>query len=94
VEEKLLGTAFGVLTMMQNVLTVVIPPINGFIKDRTSSIHGGYTWVEVSFVCISFMGLLTQLCVYIWDVKKRGNLLQSKDPGNKFNEYLTREIRK
>ena len=35
VEEKLLGTAFGVLTVMYNVLTVVIPPINGFIKDRT-----------------------------------------------------------
>ena len=88
VEEKLLGTAFGVLTTLQNVLTAIIPPVNGFIKDKTSEINQGYTWVEVLFVIISLLGLLTHLAVYIWDVKKRGTLLQSKDPSTKFTEYL------
>lgn len=50
VEEKFLGTAFGVLTVIQNLLTVAIPPITGLIKENTSEINMGYTWVEIFFL--------------------------------------------
>lgn len=50
IEEKFLGTAFGILTVIQNLGTAVIPPLDGVIKDQTADINGGYTWVEVFFV--------------------------------------------
>ena len=57
------------------MLTVAIPPINGLIKEKTSDINMGYTWVEIFFVALSLLGFLVHFMVYIWDVRTRGNLL-------------------
>ena len=75
VEARLLGTAFGVCTTFQNLGTVIAPPVLGWIIEETQDHDYGYFWTSVFFIVISFMAFMFNVCVYMYDKKKRDNLL-------------------
>ena len=84
VESRALGTAFGICTTFQNLGTVIAPPILGYIIDYTKDMppksQKGYFYVEVFFIIVSIMAFVFNFGVYLYDKKKRENLLQDKEP--------------
>jgi hypothetical protein len=44
--------------------------------------------VETLFVVICFISLSLKIYIYIWDIRNRGGILQSKNPSKKWEEYL------
>jgi len=63
VPENKLGSAYGVLFAVQNVGLTSFPLIVGVIKDQT----GGYTYVELCFVCLCAGGCLVAYFLIIED---------------------------
>lgn len=59
VTSKVMGTAFGTMSVLSNFGTFIAPPIVGYIKDNTTKLYG-YFWVEMFFIFISF-GVFTLL---------------------------------
>mmetsp|Transcript_13036 Transcript_13036/g.20232 ORF Transcript_13036/g.20232 Transcript_13036/m.20232 type:complete len:254 (-) Transcript_13036:134-895(-) len=90
VEARILGTAFGICTTFQNLGTVIAPPIIGAIQDATRDLpygQAGYFYVEVFFIILSIAAFFFNFGVYLFDRKKRQNLLQSVNPMNEFERY-------
>jgi sugar phosphate permease len=92
VEARLLGTAFGVCTTFQNLGTVIAPPVLGWIIEETKDHDYGYFWTSVFFIIISFMAFMFNVCVYMYDKKKRDNLLQTTSPLENFERYTQSRI--
>lgn len=65
VEEKFLGTAYGILTVITNTGTALVPPLLGFIKENTEDYGQGYMFVEVFFIACSVIQLLLNLWVQV-----------------------------
>jgi len=69
---------------------VIAPPIIGWIQGATEDLpYGqyGYFYVEVFFIILSGMALLFNMGVYLYDKRKRENLLQSVEPLTQFERY-------
>lgn len=75
VEEKAVGTAFGVITAVQNIMLSINPIVLGAVHDNTEEERGGYLWYEVIIGAFACIGLLNSLLIYIED-RKTGNNLQ------------------
>ena len=78
VEPRTVGTAFGVVTSIQNAGLAAIPPAIGGIVSATSYQHG-YFWASFFFVVMGLIGLATAIMLFIDDGKK-GRVLESKNP--------------
>jgi len=69
VAEKRLGTAFGLMTLIQNIGLTVFPWVAGRITDLSG---GDYTNTMVMFACLGGTGLLFSLLLKLAD-KKEGS---------------------
>lgn len=72
VEESRVGTAFGLLTAIQNVGLMVFPKASGWLIDRT----GGYTATQVMFAALGGAGLLFALLLLRSD-RRHGSVLEA-----------------
>eukprot|EP00823_Brevimastigomonas_motovehiculus_P000707 TRINITY_DN108_c0_g1_i2.p1 TRINITY_DN108_c0_g1~~TRINITY_DN108_c0_g1_i2.p1 ORF type:complete len:511 (+),score=140.07 TRINITY_DN108_c0_g1_i2:24-1556(+) len=63
VKERLVGTAFGFITMVQNFGLCFVPMIVGALKTHT----GGYEIVELFFACVGSVGVVLSFWLYIED---------------------------
>ena len=70
VEEKRVGTAFGLMTMVQNIGLALFPFLNGRLRDMTH----GYTASMVMFACLGFSGLVFAILLKMADKKAGGGL--------------------
>jgi len=68
VEEKRLGTAFGLMTLIQNIGLTTFPWLAGKITDLSS---GNYTNAMIMFASLGFLGLLFSLLLKL-SAKKEG----------------------
>ena len=66
---------------------MIAPPIIGLIQNKTSHIGHGYFFVEVFFIIVSILAFVFNFAVYVWDKRKRDNLLQSVAPLEEFERY-------
>ena len=73
VETKAIGTAYGVVTSIENFGLGVGPLLVGFIKESTSKEYG-YYWVSFFFVMIGLIAILSGILLFIND-KKNGGVL-------------------
>ncbi|MGB9835630.1 MAG: MFS transporter [Candidatus Saccharicenans sp.] len=71
VREERTGTAFGLMTAIQNIGLGLFPLLNGFLRDRTSS----YTASSIMFAALGFLGLFFAVLLKRADAKE-GNLLE------------------
>lgn len=71
VREERTGTAFGLMTAIQNIGLGLFPLLNGFLRDKTSS----YTASSIMFAGLGFLGLLFAFLLKRADAKE-GNLLE------------------
>jgi MFS family permease len=71
VEEKRVGTAFGLMTAIQNLGLALFPTLNGKLRDVT----GTYTATQIMFACLGVVGLIFALLLLRSD-KRHGNTLE------------------
>jgi len=68
------GTAFGLMTAIQNVGLGLFPLLNGLLRDATKS----YTASSVMFASLGFLGLTFALLLKRSDAREGGFLERSK----------------
>jgi MFS family permease len=84
VEEKRVGTAFGLMTAIQNLGLGLFPFLNGKLRDVT----GTYTATQVMFACLGMVGLIFAVLLLRSD-KRHGNILeQGKKQENEIRPIL------
>lgn len=74
VKEKRLGTAFGLMTAIQNGGLALFPLLNGWLRDRT----GTYTATQIMFAGLGLAGLVFALLLRRSDRRQGGILEASK----------------
>jgi MFS family permease len=74
VEEKRVGTAFGLMTAIQNMGLGLFPFLNGKLRDVT----GTYTATQIMFACLGVAGLIFAILLLQSDRRHGGKLEQGK----------------
>ena len=74
VEEKRVGTAFGLMTAIQNLGLGLFPLLNGKLRDAT----GTYTATQIMFACLGVAGLIFAFLLLRSDRRHGGKLEQGK----------------
>jgi len=75
VEEKRVGTAFGLMTAIQNIGLGLFPLLNGKLRDVT----GTYTATQIMFACLGGAGLIFAFLLLESDRRHGGKLEQGKN---------------
>jgi MFS family permease len=75
VEESRVGTAFGLITAIQNIGLMAFPKASGWLIDRT----GGYTATQVMFAGLGAVGLLFAFLLLRSD-RRHGGVLEAAKP--------------
>ena len=76
VEKQRVGTAFGLMTMLQNIGLALFPYLNGHLRDATH----GYTASMLMFSGLGFAGLVFAILLFLAD-RKAGSVLESPGTG-------------
>lgn len=71
VDERTLGTAFGICTAFQNFGSAVASPLIGYLtidppnsRQNKQFYRVGYEYVELFFICISILGLIFNILAH------------------------------
>ena len=75
VEKERVGTAFGLMTAIQNIGLLAFPYLNGTLRDRT----GGYGWSQTMFAGVGSAGLVFAILLFTAD-RKAGHVLERPTP--------------
>jgi MFS family permease len=75
VEKERVGTAFGVMTAIQNIGLLAFPYLNGTLRDVTHS----YGWSQTMFAGLGVLGLVFSLLLLAAD-RKAGHVLERPTP--------------
>jgi MFS family permease len=67
IEEKRLGTAFGLMTLLQNIGMAAVPWLAGKITDISV---GDYTYTMIMFASLGFVALIFSLLLKIFEKKE------------------------
>lgn len=70
VEKERVGTAYGLMTMIQNAGLTVFPWVNGWLRDRTAS----YTASQILFATLGLVGLAFALLLWRVDRAAGGRI--------------------
>jgi MFS family permease len=73
VEEKAVGTAFGLIFMIQNIGLALLPWFNGMLRDATEA----YTASQVMFSSLGLIGLIFAIMLLRSD-RRKGNVLEQE----------------
>jgi MFS family permease len=74
VEEQRVGTAYGVMTAVQNLGLLAFPYLNGALRDATH----GYTASQGMFAALGFAGLIFAVLLLAADRREGGRLERAK----------------
>lgn len=75
IEKDKVGTAFGLMTAIQNVGLMAFPYFNGALRDA----HGSYAWSQTMFAALGLFGLVFSALLLRAD-RKSGHVLERKTP--------------
>jgi len=73
-EEKYLGTGYGLFFVIQNVLVLVFPPLAAIIQSQTEETQDGFFWMYIFFGVGMIITFLESILLLIKD-KKTGRVL-------------------
>ena len=88
VPARLVGTAYGLCTAIQNIGLTISPLVGGFILDNTKK-EDGYFWLMVYFAFLACCGIVFNVWLYIDDLKNRDGILDKVDEGEKLEDLMT-----
>jgi MFS family permease len=81
VEERLIGTAFGVLFSLYNAATFCTPLLFGYLRDQT----GDWTVGCIVFAAFGLVGSVASALLWQQDHKQLNGVLQNPSPGVSFS---------
>src|ERR1700690_4539494 len=87
VEEKRVGTAFGLMTAIQNIGLGLFPLLNGKLRDAT----GTYTATQIMFACLGVAGLIFAFLLLPSDRRHGGKLEQGKSQESELSRVKVAE---
>ncbi|MDR3798805.1 MAG: MFS transporter [Terracidiphilus sp.] len=90
VEEKRVGTAFGLMTAIQNLGLGLFPLLNGKLRDAT----GTYTATQIMFACLGVAGLVFAFLLLRSDRRHGGKLEQGKSKESELSRIEEAEERR
>lgn len=79
VAPKLIGSAFGLTTAIQNIGLTISPLIGSALLNTEK--EDGYFWYLIYFCFLSAIGFCLNVWLYIDDLKNRGGILDKVDRG-------------
>ena len=74
VEQKMVGKAFGMVTVFQNCMLAAAPAIVGLISDNTKSNDFGYFWTEIFLLGLVVLAFVNTIFISVFD-SKSGSVL-------------------
>jgi MFS family permease len=74
VEPQRVGTAYGLMTAIQNIGLATFPLASGVLRDATH----GYTASQIMFACLGFCGLIFSILLLRADRREGGRLERAK----------------
>jgi len=74
VKENVVGTAYGIITALQNLMLTIIPMVLGAVAEGTKDFHSGYFWTEILLAGIVAIGLSITIWMYFVDIRTNGKL--------------------
>ena len=86
VPPRLVGTAYGLCTAVQNV-GLTISPLIAAATQHTKK-QDGYFWLMIYFSALSCIGIVFNVWLYIDDLRNRGGILDAVDKGETSLENL------
>lgn len=87
VDNKQLATAFGLLTVAENITMTFVPMIVGSIQDDTPNDEFGYYWICIFMIGYSVVTLISVLPIFREDAKLN-HLLDKYKPGMDIVPFL------
>lgn len=88
VPARLVGTAYGLCTAIQNIGLTISPLVGGVILDKTDK-EDGYFYLMVYFAGLACCGIFFNVWLYIDDLKNRDGILDKVDEGENLEELMT-----
>lgn len=88
VPARLVGTAYGLCTAIQNIGLTISPLIGSTLLERTTK-EQGYFWLMMYFVALAAIGIVFNVWLYIDDLRNRGGILDKVDEGENLQELMT-----
>ena len=85
-EPKQIGTAYGLVTSVQNIGLTISPIIAGWMLSTKKD--GGYFWYFIYFELLAIIGICFNLLLYVDDIKNRGGILNRVDKGEKLEDLM------
>jgi len=75
VPARLVGTAYGLCTAIQNIGLTISPAISAACLQNGK--EHGYFWLMMYFCALSCIGIVFNAWLYIDDIRNRGSVLDS-----------------
>ena len=92
VPARLIGTAYGLCTAVQNIGLTISPLISGVLLNTKR--EQGYFWLMMYFSFLACCGIVINLWLYVDDLKNHGGILDAVDNGEKIEEMMTTPVAK
>ena len=86
VEPRLIGTAYGLCTAVQNIGLTISPLIGAALLNTPK--EQGYFWLMMYFALLGCIGIVLNVWLYIDDIKNRKGILDAIDTGNNLEELM------
>ena len=92
-EEKYLGTGFGLFYAVQNMFIFVLPPTAAYIKiNAVTSSLDGYTWMILFFISLACI-LIAESIILLREDRKNGEILELVNRNDERSEKYEDTIR-
>lgn len=88
VPARLVGTAYGLTTAIQNIGLTISPYVGGVLLDKTSK-EDGYFWLMIYFCFLAVIGIILNVWLYLDDLRNRDGILDRVDDGENLEELMT-----
>jgi len=60
-DANVLGTAYGITSVLVNIGSAIISPVMGYIEENTEKYDHGFFWIYAMFLCVAIAALTCNL---------------------------------
>ena len=90
VPPRLVGTAYGMCTAVQNIGLTISPFLSA--QCLKTSKQDGYFWLMMYYSLLAVIGIIFNCWLYFDDLRNRGGILDKVDTGENLGELITTPV--
>lgn len=92
VPSRLIGTAYGLCTAVQNIGLTISPLISSACLETKK--QDGYFWLMMYFSVLACCGIFFNVWLYFDDIRNRGGILDAVDNGENLEQLMSTPVPK